>query len=240
MFITHSGGWISMGDTLSYVAPSNRSPSSCRATGRLERSPRRSCSSGRQQASMVYISLVRDENCGPGLVIWDWVKELSIPQTTTQRLQSQSSTASTGQNLRSSHTNPLPRCFVKVEGEFIEDTNHHVCVVQLPATFDVSSDTTHSAASIPVRGWRPLQASFETKWVAWFNESGHNKKGHPWFELRFTPATWKCMAGQIPGRARSWLKLDNSWRGNSKRVFKKMKSKPTLFSSTTSWSCFYF
>mmetsp|Transcript_30092 Transcript_30092/g.35464 ORF Transcript_30092/g.35464 Transcript_30092/m.35464 type:complete len:133 (-) Transcript_30092:202-600(-) len=131
-----------MGGPLSYVAPSNRSPRDLRLSSR----------------------------------------ELSIPQTATQILQSQSSSASSGQNMRSSHAQtsatsrsadvpnlsvlqPNTFAFVKVEGDFIEDTSHHVCVVQLPATFDASLDTAHSTASIPVRWWRPLQANLDTKWV---------------------------------------------------------------------------
>jgi hypothetical protein len=159
------------------------------------------------------------------------VRELGIPQTATQILQSQSSSASTGQNMLSSHAQTLATsrsadvpnlsvlqlntfAFVKVEEEFLEDTNHHVCVVQLPATSDAGLDTTHSAASIPVRWWRPLQANLDTKWVVWFNESGTQQERTPVIRTAIYACNLELhgrsnTTGALKGR---WLKLNNSSR----------------------------
>lgn len=148
--------------------------------------------------------------------------------TPRERLHSQTSTASSGNSMRSTAATAPPTvrtatvpivsalesktfAFVQVLGDYVTNTGLHLCVVQISDLAD-DLDTTDPSSQIPVKWWKPvddLNSSYESKWVVW--ECGRRQDTTPVTRGMIHTTNLNLHGSSVLNGAlgRRWLKLNS-------------------------------
>jgi hypothetical protein len=154
---------------------------------------------------------------------------LSTPPTASERVRSQTTRATSGSSMRSTQaeTRPTPRttafptlnvlqpqsfAFVQVDGDYVNNTGLHLCVVQISDVPD-DLDTTNPTPQIPVKWWKPnddVEPSYSNKWTVWFCDNRREQDSTPIVRTMIYTANLRVFARSVCTGAlnRRWLKLN--------------------------------